>query len=150
MLSRVVVMAGAILLLALSALFFALNSSYQDSIQGRVYYFLGDYAKANALSASAYAKDSYNKMAFTVLTQSTIALKYEAYITQGNQYLAQIDAISTKTEVSDADRSRIKLMCEIMIDGYTALSPTPLTDEGLQERAAVVYKKFKQLHKELF
>ncbi|MBE0496011.1 MAG: hypothetical protein IBX45_06345 [Campylobacterales bacterium] len=150
MLSRVIVTAGAILLLALSALFFALNSSYQDSLQGRVYYFLGDYAKAQVLSEQAYAKDPYNKMAFTVLTQSAIALKYEAYITQGNQYLVQIDGISTKSEVSDADRSRIKIMCEIMIDGYTALSPTPLTDETLQERATIMREKFKQLHKELF
>lgn len=150
MLSRVLAMVGALALLALGALFFALNSSYQDSLQGRVYYFLGDYAQAHALAKQAHEKDPYNKMAFTVLTQSAIALKYQAYIEQGNQYLVHISAIGAKESVSEADRSRIKLMCEIMMEAYGALVPTPLTDEELQENARIMFEKFQQLHQELF
>jgi len=143
-------MVGALALLALGALFFALNSSYQDSLQSRVYYFLGDYAQAHVLAQQAHEKDPYNKMAFTVLTQSTIALKYQAYIEQGNQYLAQISIIGAKESVGDADRSRIKLMCEVMMGSYEALVPTPLTDDGLQEKARIMFEKFQQLYQELF
>lgn len=150
MLSRMMILAGVVLLLALSALFFAVNSSYQDSFQARVFYFLGDYDQAHTLSKRAYEADAYNKMAFTVLTQSTIALKYEAYIHQGNAYLEKLGNISAKEEISEADRSRIRMMCEVMRDAYHLLSPTQLTDESLQESAREVYDKFDQLYTELF
>jgi hypothetical protein len=117
--------------LGASALFLFTNSSYQDSIQARVFYFLEDYDLAYELSKKAYEKDVYNKMAFTVYTQSKIALKFVEYINQGNEYLKKIDAISEQEEVSEADRSRIKLMSEIMIESYFELSPSSLTDKKL-------------------
>ena len=150
MLSRVIMVTSVILLLALSAFFFASNSSYQNSLQARVYYFLGNYEEAHALATKAHEEDRYNKMAFTVMTQSTIALKYESYIKQGNTYFKLIDAISAQKEVTLADKSRVKIMCEVMIEQYETLVPTPLTDDALQESARMMVEKFKQLHAELF
>ncbi|NLC27237.1 MAG: hypothetical protein GX780_00490 [Campylobacteraceae bacterium] len=150
MLSRVLFIGAIVIALGSIGLFFLGSSSYQDSFQSRVYYFLGDYESAHDLSKRAYESDPYNKMAFTVYSQSIIALKYAAYINQGNDYLSQIDSISTKKEVDEADRSRIKMMSEIMIDSYRALSPSPLTDKKLQENARIMQEKFKSLHHELF
>lgn len=136
--------------LGASALFFFTNSSYQDSIQARVFYFLEDYDLAHELSKKAYEKDVYNKMAFTVYTQSKIALKFVEYINQGNEYLKKIDAISEQEEVSEADRSRIKLMSEIMIESYFELSPSSLTDKKLVKKAKTMQERFVSLYKELF
>ena len=150
MLSRIVMTASVILLLILSAFFFASNSSYQNSLQSRVYYFLGNYQEAYDLAFKAHQEDRYNKMAFTVMTQSKIALKYEEYIKQGNAYFQVIDKISSQKEVTSSDKSKVKIMCEVMIEGYEGLTPSPLTDETLQENAQKMMAKFKQLYGELF
>jgi len=144
-------MVGIVLtMLALGGLFFFSSSSYQNSFQARMYYFLGDYEQAYALAKRAYDEDVYNKMAFTVLTQSDIALQYEAYIYEGNSYLDIINTMSTKESISEADRSRIKIMSEIMIDGFLALPSSKLTEKGLKESAQTMREKFRALHRELF
>ena len=150
MLSRILMVGGVILILVLSAFFFASNGSYQNSLQARVYYFLGNYDEAHELATKAHQEDRYNKMAFTVMTQSKIALKYENYIKQGNAYFKNIDAISAQKEITLSDKSKVKLICEIMIEEYETLVPTPLTDETLQENAKKMVEKFKQLYEELF
>lgn len=150
MLPRVIMVVIVMSMLGLGGLFFFISSSYQDSFQARMYYILGDYEQSLALAKRAYDKDLYNKMAFTVLTQSEIALKYERYITEGNGYLEQINALSAKESISEADRSRIKMMSEIMIDGYLALPSSPLTEESLKQNAKTMREKFEALHRELF
>ena len=84
MLSKIKLILFVILILGGSLVYFNSNSSYKDSIEARIYYFLGNYKKAYELAKKAYEKDSYNKMANTVLTQSKIAIDYEKYIQQGN------------------------------------------------------------------
>ena len=150
MLSKIVLVVSSILLLLFSAFYFITDSSYQDSFEARFYYFVGNYTKAYKLAQQAYSKDSYNKMAFTVLTQSKIAQEYVDYIEMGNKYFKKIDKISSKKEYKDEDRARIKLMCEIMIGDYKKLSPTKLTNEDLVKEAKKLYDKFQQLYKELF
>lgn len=150
MLSRVYVVFILVLFLGGGFFFFSFNSSYKDSFQARVYYFLGNYEEAYTYAKSAYAQDEYNKMAFTVLTQSKIAKSYEKYILEGNKYLKKIDEISAKNIFADADKIRIKMMCEVMIDSYSSLVPTKLTDKQLRKNAQMVYEKFKKLYAELF
>jgi hypothetical protein len=150
MLPRAIMVLLVLIMLALGGFYFFSSSSYQDSFQARMFYILGDYEQSYTLAKRAYEKDLYNKMAFTLLTQSEIALKYEKYISEGNQYLEQIDAMSTKETVEEADRSRIKLMCEIMIEGYKSLPSSPLTKESLKESARQVRQKFIDLYGELF
>ena len=139
-----------VVLLGGSVYFFNSNSSYQNSIQARVYYFLGNYESAYELSKKAYEQDSYNKMANTVMTQSKIAKEYEAYIKQGNEYFASIDEISSKKDYTEADKVRVKIMCEVMIDSYESLVPSTLTDKSLQLSSQKMQKKFIQLYEELF
>jgi hypothetical protein len=150
MLSKIYLILFSIVLLGGSAYYFTVNSSYQNSIQARVYYFLGNYKSAYELAKSAYDADNYNKMAFTVMVQSKIAKSFENYIEQGNIYLKKIDKISSQNKYSDADRIRVKMMCEIMIESFDNLKPSTLTDKVLQENSKKIYTKFKQLYKELF
>ena len=150
MLSKIKLIIFTVMLLGGSVYFFSSNSSYQNSIQARIYYFLGNYENAYDLAKKAYEQDSYNKMANTVMTQSKIAKEYEAYIQQGNEYLVRIDEISSKKNYTEADKVRVKMMCEIMIDSHDELSPSTLTDESLQESSQKMQKKFIQLHEELF
>ncbi len=150
MLSKIKLLVFVFIIFGLSAYFFISNPSYQNSIQARVYYFLGNYDSAYELAKKAYEQDSYNKMANTVMTQSKIAKKYEIYIKQGNEYLKKIDSISAKKEYSEADKFRVKMMSEIMIEGYKDLKPSTLTDESLIENSKKMQKKFIQLYKELF
>jgi tetratricopeptide (TPR) repeat protein len=150
MLSKIYLVIFALLVLGGSAFYFASNSSYKNSFQARVYYFLGNYDKALEYAQIAYNADIYNKMAFTVLTQSKIAQSYEKYIEQGNEYLKKIDVISEKKVYTEADKIRIKMMCEVMMESFKELVPTALTNEQLQENSLKVYTQFKQLHEELF
>ncbi|MBE0491377.1 MAG: hypothetical protein IBX44_03885 [Sulfurospirillum sp.] len=150
MLSKAYLIVLVFVIFAGSFFYFSSNSSYKNSTQSRVYYFLGDYEKALYHAQIAYELDSYNKMAFTVLTQSKIAKKYENYIQEGNLYLQKIATISDKTILGDGDRFRIKMMCEVMIDSFDMLTPTALTDKNLLENAKKMQEKFKQLYKELF
>ena len=99
MLSRVVFIGFVLILLLCSAFFFSNNTSYQDSLQSRVYYFLGNYEEANKYATKAHNADKYNKMAFTVMTQSKIALKYERYIRQGKEYFKTIEEKNCKKKI---------------------------------------------------
>ena len=150
MLSKIKLIVFMVLLLGGSVYFFNSNSSYQNSIQARVYYFLGNYEIAYELATKAYEEDNYNKMANTVMTQSKIAKEYEAYIKEGNNYFKRIDEISSQNEYTKADKIRIKMMCEIMIESYKNLVPSTMTQESLQLASKKMQKKFIQLYEELF
>lgn len=150
MLSRIYLLIFIVAIFGASFLYFSSNSSYKNSLQARVYYFLGNYEKALLYATEAYEMDKYNKMAFTVLTQSKIAKNYENYIKQGNEYLIKIDKISAKSQFLPEDRIRVKIMCEVMMETYKDLVPTALTDKKLRKNSEVVYLKFKQLFEELY
>ncbi len=150
MLSKIKLIIFVIFLLGGSVYFFSSNLSYQNSIQARVYYFLGNYNNAYELAKKAYEQDNYNKMANTVMTQSKIAKEYESYIEEGNRYFKKIDEISSKKDYNEADKTRVKMMCEIMIESYKNLSPSTMTEESLLNKSQKMQKKFIQLYEELF
>jgi len=150
MLSKIKLIIFVVILLGGSFLYFSSNSSYKSSVQARVYYMLGNYSNAYELAKESYEEDNYNKMAHTVMIQSEIAINYEKYINDGNEYLKKIDEISLKKEYSEKDKTRVKFMCEIMIESYDDLKPSTLTDETLQKNSKKIQKKFKQLYAELF
>lgn len=150
MLSKINLIIFLIVVLGGSFLYFSSNSSYQNSIQARVYYMLGNYDSAYVLAKEAYDVDPYNKMANTVMTQSKIAKSYEEYIEQGNEYFSAIDEISSKVDYNNADKMRIKMMCDIMIESFTELKSSTLTEKSLIENSEKMQKKFKQLYEELF
>ncbi len=141
MLSKIYLIVFVIVLFGGSLYYFTFNSSYQNSIQARVYYFLGNYESAYELAKVAYEEDSYNKMANTVMTQSAIAKEYEAYIEQGNDYFEKIDEISSKIDYTESDKVRVKMMCEVMIESYENLVPSTMTEESLQKASKKMQKK---------
>ncbi|MDD3324679.1 MAG: hypothetical protein PHN38_06130 [Sulfurospirillaceae bacterium] len=130
--------------------YFATNPSYQEAFQARVYYVLGNYAKAKELASSAYAKNGYNKMAFTVMMQSTIALGYENYLKEGSRYLVVIDEISKKSDYTESDKAKVKMICDVMIDSYDGLNATKVTDKNLVKESHLMLLRFKELRAELF
>jgi len=150
MLSRIKLILFVTVLLGGSVYYFATNSSYQNSIQARVYYFLGNYHDAYELAKKALEENNYNKMANTVMTQSKIAKEYEAYIEQGNDFLQKIDKMSSKKDFTKADRTRIKMMCEIMIESHKNLAPSTLTKKSLIKSSKKMQEKFVKLYEELF
>ena len=140
----------ALALLIGMAIFAWTNPSYEKAFEAKWYYMLGEYDPAYDLAKEAYALDRYNRMAFTVMTQTAVAKKFLDYIGEGRRYLALIEKIADHPPISKADRLRIKMMCEVMMDRYATLTPTKLTDRKLVEEAHAMYERFKTLHDSIF
>ncbi|CAD7287213.1 hypothetical protein [Campylobacter suis] len=133
----------------LFSFFFATNGSYQLSFKARFYESIGNYEQALQLSKEALSIDAYNKMATATHANATNSLKFVTYISQGNEYLSKIRAMSDKG-VSKADRERIKIMCEIMIDDFVTLTSVYTRDDELRQNAKDMYENFLKLKSELF
>lgn len=126
------------------------SPSYQKSLEAKFYYALGDYYEANILAKEAYEIDKYNKMAFTVLSQSNIALKYDKYIQEARKYLSEISILSNKEKFEKTDKVKVKMMCEIVIEDYKSLNPSKLTQESLKNEAKELFLKFNEIYEQLF
>lgn len=135
----------AVLFLAVMGIYFLINPSYEKSIQAQYYYEMGDYDEAYKLANEAFSIDIYNRMASTIMAQSKTAMKYKKYIDQAKQYMAEINKIAAKDTISDADRAKIKVMSEIMVDSYKKLAPSVITDTKLVREAAEYYENFEKL-----
>ena len=135
----------AISLIIIMGVYFLLNPSYEKSIKAKYYFETGDYKEALVLSREAFSMNLYNRMASTIMAQSITSLKYVSYIDDGKKYMAQINEIATHEEISDADKAKIRLMCNIMIDSYIKLAPSVITDKALVESAAGYYNGFEKL-----
>ncbi len=140
----------ALFLLAGMAVFALTNPSYEKAIEARWHYFTGNYDEAYRIAKEAYELDNYNRMAFTVMRQTEVAKEYLDYIREGERYLDLIEDVANHPPIGEADKIRIKMMCEVMIGKYENLSPTKLTDEELVERAKDIYEKFQNLYTSLF
>ncbi len=139
-----------ILILGLGGLFFFINPSYQNSFQARLEYMMDRYETAYELAHKAYKLDAYNKMAFDVLTKSKKALLYIEYTKRAKEYFAKINHISSKNNISQADKLKIKFMCEVAIGEYEELSKKHFDNDKLKNKAKEYYEKFKQIYKELW
>jgi len=135
----------ALVFLLSMGVFFLTNPSYEKSIRAKYYFETAEYKLALTLSREAFALDQYNRMAATVMAQSITSLKYVEYISMAKGYMKEIDTIATHEYISDADRAKIKIMCEIMIDSYVKLAPSVITDKKLVDDTAMYYQKFEQL-----
>jgi tetratricopeptide (TPR) repeat protein len=127
------------------AIYFILNPSYQKSLEAKFYYEIGNYKEAYNLASEAFSLDVYNRMASTIMAQSQTSMKYKSYIEQAKSYLKEINAIVSKGEISDADRAKIRLMSQIMVESYKKLAPSVVTDTALVDEARNYYKNFEQL-----
>jgi len=145
MTSKILFPALSFLTLLIMAGFFLLNPSYEKSIQAKYYYETSEYKKAYVLAKEAFGIDIYNRMASTIMAQSKISLKYVAYIDEGKKYMKRINDIATNDTISDSDKARMKLICEIMISSYVKLAPSVITDKELTDNAAKYYDIFEKL-----
>ena len=135
----------ALTIMFLMGIYFLVNPSYEKSIKAKYYFQTGEYQEALILSREAFALDQYNRMAATVMAQSITSLKYDKYIKMGKAYILDIDKIAQHTYISDADKAKIRVICEIMIGSYVKLAPSVVTDEKLVLDAAYYYRKFEKL-----
>jgi tRNA U34 5-carboxymethylaminomethyl modifying enzyme MnmG/GidA len=127
------------------AIYFMLNPSYQKSLEAKFYYETGNYKEAYRLANEAFHMDVYNRMAATIMAQSQTSMKYESYINQAKEYLQQINAIVSQESLSDADRAKIKMMSQIMVESYKKLAPSVVTDSALVDEARNYYQYFEKL-----
>ena len=125
--------------------YFLVNPSYQKSIQAKYYYEMGEYNEAYALANEAFSLDVYNRMASTVMAQSKNSLRYVKYIDMAKEYMLKINEIAKHESITDADKAKIKIMSEIVIDSYIKLAPSVITDTELVKEAASYNKNFEQL-----
>ncbi|WP_297442427.1 hypothetical protein [Sulfurimonas sp.] len=125
--------------------YFVMHPSYQKSLQAKYYYEVGDYKQAYSLANEAFSMDVYNRMASTVMAQSKTSMKYQEYIDQAKSYLKEINEMAAKETLSDADRARIKMMSEIVVDSFTKLAPSVITDKDLVDEARKYHDNFEKL-----
>jgi tetratricopeptide (TPR) repeat protein len=135
----------ALVLLLIMGAYFVVNPSYEKSIKAKYYYEIGNYSEALSLSKEAFSIDIYNRMASTIMAQSLTSLKYTSYIDDAKKYMLEINEIAGHEFISDADKAKIKLICEIMLGDYVKLAPSVVTDKELVKDAADYYKKFEEL-----
>ena len=135
----------ALLVVVMMSLYIVFNPSYQKSIEAKFYYETGEYKEALVLANEAFSLDVYNRMASTVKAQTLIALKYLSYNNDSKEYMNQLNALANHDVLSDADKAKIRIICEIMIGRYTKLSSSIVTDENLVKESATYYKNFEKL-----
>ena len=124
--------------------------SFRYSLEAKFFYEIGEYQKAFDLAKKAYILDPYNRMAFTIYTQAPIAKKYQDYINSSKQYFKKIEEIANKENITKADKLRVKMMLEIIIDGYKTLKPSKLISESLKQEAKNYYLKAKDLYENVY
>jgi len=143
--SKTLIAFFAFLTLLIMATFFLISPSYEKSIKAKYYFETADYKEAYIQAKEAFGLDVYNRMAATIMAQSTISLKYVDYNNQAVKYMQNIDEIALHEEISEADKAKIRLICEIMIGTYTKLAPSIITDDALIQESSKYYNKFEKL-----
>ncbi len=131
--------------LAVMGIYFLINPSYEMSLRAKYHYEMGEYNEAYSLAKEAFGKDVYNRMAATIMAQSKISLKYVDYVKSAKKYMNEINEIANHDVISDADKAKIRTICEVMISSYVKLAPSVITDEELVSQVASYYKEFEQL-----
>ena len=135
----------ALVLILIMGIYFLINPSYEKSIRAKYYYEIGNYQEALVLAKEAFSMDVYNRMAATVMAQSITSMKYADYVRDAKKYMQEINAIAEHEVISDADKAKIRLICDIMISAYKKLAPSVVTDEQLIKDAAEYYAGFEKL-----
>jgi tetratricopeptide (TPR) repeat protein len=131
-------------------LYYFFDTSYRLSLESKAYYEFGEYTKAKELAEKAYKLNKYNRMAFTILTQSKIAETWQNYIKDSTEYLFEIESISNKEVITKADKIKIKMMLEVIIGEFNNLPKSKLLDKELQQKAKKNYMEAMNLYNGIF
>lgn len=143
--NKITLLITAFSFLIVMFIYFAAHPSYEKSLEAKYYFETKKYDKAYALANEAFSLDIYNRMASTIMAQSKTALKYQKYINQAKKYMDEINAMADKENISDADRARIKIMSQIVVDSYEKLAPSVITDKKLVDEARKYHDTFEKL-----
>ena len=135
----------AFVTILIMALYFYINPSYEKSIQAKYYYEMSQYKKAYTLAKEAFSLDIYNRMASTIMAQSKTSLKYVSYIDDAKQYMIDINKLAENETITDANKAKVKLICEIMISSYIKLAPSVITNQQLITDAQKYHHIFETL-----
>jgi len=135
----------ALFFLVSMGIFFVTNPSYEKSLQAKYFYEMGEYEEAYTTAKEAFKLDPYNKMATTIMTQSQFSLRYLHFINQAKEYLQKIEQIVQKKQITQADKAKIRIMCQIIIDEYKKLAPSVVVDTHLIQEAQNYYEQFQKL-----
>ena len=142
---KIVISLFAVFTILIMAVYFLVNPSYEKSIKAKYHFEMGEYTEAYSLAQEAFSIDVYNRMAATIMAQSKTSMRYVDYNKQARKYMSQIDEIALHENISEADKAKIRLICEIMIGSYTKLAPSIITDKELVQESAGYYHKFEKL-----
>ena len=135
----------ALLIISIMGIFVLINPSYEKSIKAKYHYEIGEYNEALSRAKEAFSQDLYNRMASTIMAQSKTSLKYVAFIDEAQSYMKEINKIATNDIISDADKAKIRLMCEIITKSYVKLAPSVITNDDLTKQSAKYNKMFEKL-----
>jgi tetratricopeptide (TPR) repeat protein len=127
-----------------------LNDSYRLSMEAKYFFETCDYKKAETLAKKAYILDPYNRMAFSVYTQSKIAKQWQNYINDAIKYFKEIKQIANKDKITQKDKEKIKIMLEIIIEEYNTLPPSNFLPKNLKIKSRELHEKGKKLYVEVF
>ncbi|MEO1927176.1 MAG: hypothetical protein ABGX26_00610 [Nautiliaceae bacterium] len=127
-----------------------LNKSYRLSLEARYYFEEGEFNKAYVKAKEAYLLDPYNRMAFTIYTQSKIAKEWETFLNDSNNYFKKIENIANKSHITLQDKQRVKIMLEILLDEYKNLKPSILIPKDLKLKAKQQYQKAREIYEKVF
>ena len=136
--------------LAIMVVYFSTHPSYEKSLEAKYYYETSQYERAYKTANEAFLEDDYNRMASTIMAQSKTAMKYEKYINMAKNYLKEIDKLANKQTLSDADRARIKMMSQIVVDSYVKLAPSVITQKSLVQEAQQYHDNFEKLLEKVY
>ena len=111
---------------------------------------MGDYDKAYIKAKKAYLLDPYNRMAFTIYTQSQIAKEWKRFLIDSDKYFKIIEKIANKPNITDKEKLKVKIMLEILIDEYKNLKPSLLISDELKQNAKKEYLKAKEIYEKVY
>ena len=143
--TKIMIPLFAVVTLLIMGTYFIVNPSYEKSIRAKYYYEIGEYKEAYALANTAFSLDIYNRMAATIMAQSKTSLRYVNYNNMAKKYMDDINEIALHEEISNSDKAKIRLICEVMIGSYIKLAPSVITDKELVKESTSYYKKFEKL-----
>ena len=139
---------GSIFVASLFYLIF--SESYQKSIRAKTYYTFGDYKEAYKLAKEAFLLDKYNKMAFTVMSQSGINMGFIDFIELARGYQDEIKQI-IEDGVVEIVKIKIKIICEVVIGSFKEVkSKTIMTDKTILKEANELNEWFERVYLEAF
>ncbi|MBL0708537.1 MAG: hypothetical protein JJW00_05790 [Sulfurimonas sp.] len=143
--SKILIPSIAFFLIFSMGAYFLVNPSYGKSLKAKYYFEVGDYEKSLTLAKEAFSIDVYNRMASTIMAQSITSLKYSSYNNDAKKYMHIINKMASQDVISDADKAKIRTICHIMMDSYTKLAPSVITDKTLVRNSAKYHNNFKKL-----